>query len=206
MKWEGLPRSTCLTTRTESTKLEYRDNNIQYYWYHIVPKLCLNHLFNFKRNLTSTVSQLNFELENWHSQRGPRLRHVTMTLTFDLLTPKSIGVFLSLSSICVWSMKSPGQTLFELSRYNEVWRDGQTDRQTDRRTDGRTDGRTDKVITIGLPHLRWQGPMAGPLKIPLSVTFFMCLLTAGWRGQLCYIRGLWLLSNQCCQGTKKITT
>ena len=27
--------------------------------------------------------------------------HVTMTLTFDILTPKSIGVFLSLSSICV---------------------------------------------------------------------------------------------------------
>ena len=27
-------------------------------------------------------------------------------LTFNLLTPKSIGVFLFLSSICVWSMKS----------------------------------------------------------------------------------------------------
>ena len=73
-----------------------------------------------------------------------------MTLTFDLLTQKPIGVFLSLSSICVWSMKSLGQTFFELSRYNEVW--------TDRRTDGRTDRRTDKVITIGLPHLRWRGP------------------------------------------------
>ena len=65
-----------------------------------------------------------------------------MTLTFDLLTPKSIGVFLSLSSICVRSMKSLGQTLFELSRYNEVW----------------TDRRTDKMITIGLPHLRWRSP------------------------------------------------
>ena len=30
---------------------------------------------------------------------------VTMTLTFNLLTPKSIGVFLFLSSICVNSMK-----------------------------------------------------------------------------------------------------
>ena len=30
--------------------------------------------------------------------------------------------------------------------------------QTDRQTDGQTDGRTDKVITIGLPHLRWRGP------------------------------------------------
>ena len=80
------------------------------------------------------------KLENWHSQRGPRWGHVILTLTFDLLTPKSIGVFLSLSSICVWSMKSLGQTLFELSRYKES-------------VDRRTDGRTDKVITIGLPHL-----------------------------------------------------
>ena len=82
-------------------------------------------------------------LENWHSQRGPLWGHVN--LTFDLLTPKSIGVFLSLYSICVWSMKSLGQTLFELSRYKES-------------VDRRTDGQTDKVITIGLPHLRWRGP------------------------------------------------
>ena len=75
------------------------------------------------------------ELENWHSQRGPRWEHVTMTLTFDLLTPKSIGIFLCLSSICVWSMNSLGQTLFELSRYNEVWTDGRTDRRTDRQGD-----------------------------------------------------------------------
>ena len=51
-------------------------------------------------------------------------------------------------------MKSVGRTLFELSHYNEVWTDGRTDGQTDRQTDGRTD----KVITIGLPHLRWRGP------------------------------------------------
>ena len=31
-----------------------------------------------------------------------------------------------------------------------MWTDGRTDRWTD--------GRTDKVITIGLPHLRWRGP------------------------------------------------
>ena len=39
----------------------------------------------------------------------------------------------------LWSMKFLGRTLFELSRYNEVW----TDRQTDRRTDGRTDRHSD---------------------------------------------------------------
>ena len=98
----------------------------------------------------------NCKLENWHSQRVPRWGggcHYDICcqkLTFDLLTPKSIGAFLSISSICVWSMKSVGLTLFELSRYNEVWTDGRTDRQTD--------GRTDNVITIGLPHLRWRGP------------------------------------------------
>ena len=113
---------------------------------------------NWWDRLTAMCSVIKFfrkspisKLENWHSQIGPRWGgggggHVTMTLTFDLLTPKSIGVFLSLSSICVWSMKSVGRTLFELSRYNEVWTDGRTDRQTD------------KVITIGLPHLRWRGP------------------------------------------------
>ena len=35
------------------------------------------------------------------------------------------------------------------------------DRRTDRQTDGQTDGQTDKVITIGLPHLRWRGPKYG---------------------------------------------
>ena len=62
-----------------------------------------------------------------------------MTLIFDLLTPKSIGVFLSLSSICIGSMKSLGQTLLELSRYNKVWTDGRTDGQTDRQTDRQGD-------------------------------------------------------------------
>ena len=50
-------------------------------------------------------------------------------------------------------MKSVGQTLFELSRYNEVW----TDRQTD------------KVITKGLPHLRWRGPNKTQVDRPVTV-------------------------------------
>ena len=79
-------------------------------------------------------------------------------MTFNLVTPKSISVFLFLSSICVWSMKFVGWGIFKLSHYNKVWTDRQTDRRTDGRTDGRTNGRTDRVITIGLPHLRWRGP------------------------------------------------
>ena len=42
------------------------------------------------------------------------------TLTFDLLTPKSIGVFLSLSSICVWNIKFVGWEIVELSHYNKM--------------------------------------------------------------------------------------
>ena len=63
------------------------------------------------------------------SKVGQSLRIVT--LTFNLLTPKFIGVFLSLSSICVWSIKFVGWDIFELSHYNKVW--------TDRRTDGQSD-------------------------------------------------------------------
>ena len=59
-------------------------------------------------------------------------------MTFKILTPKSIGVYLFLSSICVLSMKFVGWEIFELSHYNKVW--------------------TYRVITIGLPYLRWQGP------------------------------------------------
>ena len=41
-------------------------------------------------------------------------------VTFNLLTPKCIGVFLSLSSICVWGMNFVGWGIFELSHYNKV--------------------------------------------------------------------------------------
>ena len=96
------------------------------------------------------------------SKVGQRSRIVT--LTFNLLTPKSIGVFLSLSSICVWSIKFVDWSIFELSHYNKVW--------TDRRTDRQTDGQTDRVITIGLPHLRWRGSN----KIPLSINCRCCMI------------------------------
>ena len=69
--------------------------------------------------------------------------HVTMTLTFDPKIYRRLPFFIL--HLC---MKSVGQTLFELSRYNEVWRDGKTDGRTDRR----------RVVTVGLPHLRWRGP------------------------------------------------
>ena len=45
-----------------------------------------------------------------------QMSHI-VTLTFNLLTPKFIGVFLSLSSICVWSMKFVGWNIFELTQY-----------------------------------------------------------------------------------------
>ena len=50
---------------------------------------------------------------------------------------------------------------YEVSRSKTFWVIAlqlSVDRRTDRQTDGRTDRRTDKVITMGLPHLRWRGP------------------------------------------------
>ena len=66
-------------------------------------------------------------------------------------------------------MKSVGRTLFELSCYNEVWTDGRTDRQMD--------GQTDKVITIGLPHLRWRGPNYLYEGIRIQIVFKKYMMT-----------------------------
>ena len=57
-----------------------------------------------------------------------------VTLTFDLLTPKCIGIFLSPSCIYVWNMKAVRWKLLKLSCQNQS-----VDRQTDRQTDWRTD-------------------------------------------------------------------
>jgi len=40
--------------------------------------------------------------------------HVTVTLTFDLLTPKSIGVFYSIRAITLWSLNALAQRVLEL--------------------------------------------------------------------------------------------
>ena len=50
--------SHCLSKKCKSV-IQERDS--QYYWRHIVRKLCLNHLFHLQWNLTSIVSQFNFE-------------------------------------------------------------------------------------------------------------------------------------------------
>ena len=52
-----------------------------------------------------------------------------VTLTFDLLTPKSIGFFYSIKAITLWSLNALVQTVLQLLRGNQVW-------QTDRWTDG----------------------------------------------------------------------
>ena len=65
-------------------------------------------------------------------------------VTIDLLTQKSIGVFLSLSSIWVWNMKLVGWEILSYRITTKcVQTDGRTDGQTDRRTDGRTDRQSD---------------------------------------------------------------
>ena len=63
-----------------------------------------------------------------------------VTLTFDLLTPKCIGILLSPSCIYVWNMKSVRWKRLKVSCQNQS-----VDRQTDGQTDGRTDRQTDKT-------------------------------------------------------------
>ena len=41
-----------------------------------------------------------------------------MTLTFDLLTPNTIGTFYSIRAISIWSLKSLGETVLKLSSRN----------------------------------------------------------------------------------------
>ena len=51
---------------------------------------------------------------------------------------------------------------YEVSRSNTfqvIALQRSVDRRTDGRTDRQTDRQTDKVITIGLPHLRWRALM-----------------------------------------------
>ena len=56
--------------------------------------------------------------------------------------------------------------MYEVSRSNH-FQVIALQRSVDRRTDGQTDGRTDKVITIGLPDLRWWGPNYIPYQISI---------------------------------------
>ena len=100
-------------------------------------------------NRTNTQHSNNYELENWHSQRGPRCRacHYDLDLwPFDPKIYRCLPFFIL--HLC---MK------YEVCRSNTV-RVIALQRSVDRRTDRQTDGQTDKVITIGLSHLLWWGP------------------------------------------------
>jgi len=52
---------------------------------------------------------------------------VTVTLTFDLLTPKSIGVFYSIRAITLWNLKALGQRVLELLSWNGFHSSGHCD-------------------------------------------------------------------------------
>ena len=43
-------------------------------------------------------------------------------------------------------------------------------------------------------------------NMPLLVVLLTHLLATGGDGQTCYTWSRWLLSNQCCQGTRKMET
>ena len=61
-----------------------------------------------------------------------------MTLIFDLLTSKSIGVFCSPLVVTIQNFIAKASRVLEISPGNESVTDGQTDGQTDGRTDGQT--------------------------------------------------------------------
>ena len=115
----------------EASKMEVIALNLSTYT--IVPK--------HTRSLNSSEQYFRFicpwclvlQYQTWtslrkltQSARAPQLVHVTKTLIFDLLTPKFIGVFLSLSSVCA-CLKYPGIKLFEKLFYNKVWTERKTD-------------------------------------------------------------------------------
>jgi len=63
---------------------------------------------------------------------------VTVTWTYDLLTPKSIEFFYSIRAITLWSLKALGQKVLELLSGNKVW-------QTDRRINWQGNYVTDRA-------------------------------------------------------------
>ena len=70
-----------------------------------VLQLCMKDITGFKLCKLKTVSVIALQQSV--------AEYISMTLTFDLLTPKSIGVLFLLSSTCVWSIKSVDSRLFE---------------------------------------------------------------------------------------------
>ena len=102
------------------------------------------HLFR-QTNPPNAKIEISIKLENWHSQRGPRwgVCHYDLDLwPFDPKIYRCLPFFIP--HLC---MK------YEVCRLNTV-RVIALQQSVDRRTDGQTD----KLITIGLPHLRWRGP------------------------------------------------
>ena len=99
------------------------------------------------------VRELESELENWHSQRGPRWGacHYDLDLwPFDPKIYRCLPFFIL--HLCMKYEICKSNTVRVIALQRSV------DRRTDRQTDGWTDRQTDKVISIGLPHLRWRGP------------------------------------------------
>ena len=141
---------------------EPRGSDIQCMWYTIngmcliidqMPQLAMQFLQRvlFDSRLPGrSIHILNKEkLEHWHSQRGPRCSACNYDLDLWPFDPKIYRCLpFFILHLC---MK------YEVCRSNTV-RVIALQRSVDRQTDGQTDGRTDKVITIGLPHLRWRGP------------------------------------------------
>ena len=93
------------------------------------------HMINNKTKSFTYVIEKQFKLENWHSQRGPRWGHVTMTLTFDPKIYWCLPFFIL--NLCMKYEVSRSNTFRVIALQRSV------DRQTDRRADRQTDGQSD---------------------------------------------------------------
>ena len=139
----------------------------------------------------SSIQEIGYQrkLENWHSQRGPRCGacHYDLDLWchYDLdLWPFDPKIYRCLPFFILHLCMK-----YEVCRSNTV-RVIALQRSVDRRTDGQTD----KVITIGLPHLRWRGPN----KAIHSKQQF------GWYAVM--VRNLWTGGKNLSKNTDKTAT
>ena len=97
-------------------------------------------------------TKLDIQRKNWHSQRGPRWGACQFDLDLWPFDPKIYRCLpFFILHLCMKYEVSRSNTFRVIALQRKCG-------QTDRRTEGQTDGQTDKVITIGLPHLRWRGP------------------------------------------------
>ena len=126
-------------------------------------------------------------------------RRFTVTLTFDLLTLKSIGIFYSIRAITLWSLKALGQRVLELLSGNGFHSSGHCDLDL-----WHTDPKINRTIFLnkGYNPMKFQGSgLKGTqvierklFSLRVTVTLTFDLLTPKSKGVFYLIRAITLWS------------